>query len=503
MATSSLAQVLPLPIVEPQTKTSAPWSPIVRPPQVLAFPLTVVAEIDTVIDGDWTVFADTDRDGLMEIVSTDQITGISIPTVVVAERQPDNTFVVHYPLGLHRYLLTYATGDLDGDGKMEIIGQQGSNVYVYESAEPWEFPTRLAWTSPPLSNVGGHTTVGDSDGDGRMEIIHSRNTFSGTSRLVIFENRGDDEYVQVFSELTPGNAAVGEKVVLDLDQDGRREIAMGGSDGFVYIFESIADDTWQQVFVDSTGLKNAYAAEGGVDTDRNGKPELFVRGNAFGSEPPVWPAIVCEAVGDDAFVRVGTILVPGDGGGVTTDALGDLNGDGSAEYIARVGRAPWEPPGGLLIYSAVAEGNWQPVAFLEDVGSLMGMHYTCDLNSNGRPEIFWMGDLAWTFTPTSRVYAYEPTSDTIGSPASRTFTLAPNPIRQGATALVRAGAWSLAASTLAVHDVGGRLVARNDMRGQALEWRPRELAAGVYFVRLTDARGANLGAARVVVLPAE
>ncbi len=373
---------------------------------------------------------------------------------------------------------------------------------MLESPDPWSFPSRVAWVSPPVSNVGGKTTIGDSDGDGRMEIIHSRNTFSGTSRLVIFENQGDDAYVEVYNEaLLPRNASTGEKVVLDLDQDGRREIAMCGSEGFVHIVETQGDNSWSLVFVDSTGLMNAYAAAGGSDSDGNGRPELFIRGNDFSVFPPTtWPARVYEASGDDQFELVATIPVPGGGSGVATAALGDLDGDGRAEYIATKHVVPWEPPGGLFVYKALAEGAWQLVTFIEDIGSLMGIAYVCDLNQNGRGDIFWMGTLGWTSTPVSRVFEYEPTSDVATTAPRRAFRILPNPVPRGGVATL----WTAAAPIapiLLVHDVRGRLVARHDLRGRALEWWPRDLAAGVYFVRLTDARLGDFGTTRALVLP--
>jgi hypothetical protein len=210
--------VLPPPLMERRAvaKTMSPWNTLATQD---TFPLAIVAEIESVVNSDVT-FGDTDRDGLLEIITEH----FSVTTfrwqLVIVEEQGDNTYVATYPLRLGQDLMPYATGDLDADGKMEIVGQYSSFLRVYESLDGSGFPTELVWESPPMTNVGGKTITGDTDGDGRMELIHSRSGFGGTGGIVIFENNGDDSYVEVFSAPKPGNVATYEKAVVDLDGDG-------------------------------------------------------------------------------------------------------------------------------------------------------------------------------------------------------------------------------------------------------------------------------------------
>lgn len=465
-------------------------------PSRTAFPLTIVAEIDSIFDGEWLTWGDTDRDGLPEFIGMD----LEQPTqwrTVIAERQPDNTYNAHYPLP-PGYLLPWATGDLDGDFKMEIIGQNGSTIVVYESVEIGGFPSTLVWTSPPLSSIFGYSTVADSDGDGRMEIIHSQN--GGTARLVIFECRGDDSYSQVFNSPTPGNRSSAEKVILDLDQDGRMEIAVcgngSGNGGLLYIFESTKDDEWQQVWIDSTGLFNAYTAKGGTDSDGNGRPELFIRGNDFSVFPPVtWPARVYEATDDNEFELVTIIPVPGSGGGSPSDAYGDLDGDGHYEYVARESGSAADP-GALWVYAASSESVWLPIASIDDPEHSMGLTLTVNMNGNAKSEVV-VAPNGLGFQ-TTRVWEYQPTSDARTAPRT-VLSVVPNPA-SGVTRIC----WSqpaLAPAALVVHDVRGRLVTQLEARGGWLEWRPTNIPGGVYFLRLIDASGASQGTSRVTVVP--
>jgi len=482
---------LPVPILAPPT-LGVPTA-YTRPPVGAAFPLTVVAEIDTTFIGSRVGFADTDHDGMQEIIGVYRSSATLIWQTVFVERQLGGPYTASFPLGTTQFPV-HASGDLDGDGKVEIVGQSAGGVAVYESENPWSFPSVLVWASGPLSNVLGYPTTGDSDGDGRMEIIHSVNSFSGTARLAIFESVGDNAFEQVLDVPTPGNASTGDKVILDMDRDGRLEIAFIGSHGWVHVFEAVADNQWQHIWMDSTGLVNAYAAEGGTDSDGNGRPELFVQGNDFSVFPPTtWPARVYESAADNEFHLVTTIPIPGSTGGITTDASGDLDGDGDREYIAVEVRAVWDPPpGGLWIYSAIGEGVWEAVAMIPNPGNTMGLPYTCDLNANGKSEIFWQSpDVA-------RLYEYLPTSDAADARPAGSLVISPNPVRRSAT--IHYDRDGGVGAALLVYDVAGRLVERRDIRGQTLEWRPASLASGVYYFELRDARGRRIGADRALVL---
>lgn len=142
------------------------------------FPLTLLAEVDfSYYPG--MAFGDTDHDGANELAFTGGSNSYRI-----WEHQGGNVYSL-VATGTSDFL-TYAMGDVDRDGRSEIIGQTSGYVQVHESVDASSHPSQLAWSSPYLSNVGGYTTVGDTDRDGRMEIIHSVNGIGPSSRLVIF-----------------------------------------------------------------------------------------------------------------------------------------------------------------------------------------------------------------------------------------------------------------------------------------------------------------------------
>jgi hypothetical protein len=337
-----------------------------------------------------------------------------------------------------------------------------------------------------MSNVVGFTSIGDTDKDGNMEIVHSQNGFSGTSQLVIFEHVADDSLVQAFIGPLNGNAASGEKVIADLDGDGRTEIAVSGDLGWVHIYESCGDSCWQLSWVDSTGMSSAYAVEGGFDSDHNGKPEFFVLGNVFAPTAFSWAALVYEADGDNQFQLVSTIQIPTAFIGETKSALADLDCDGTLEYIV------WTFEG-LWIYRSASVNNWELVSMIADPGGPVNAQsaiQTYDLNGNAIPELIWAGN------PRTIVLEHNQTSDSrlANELMLRSY---PNPARGTVTMILKHP--SLASARLDVFDIRGRLVDRRsvEVRNKCFQYRVENLPSGIYGIQVHTPL--NLITGRIVV----
>jgi hypothetical protein len=417
-------------------------------------------------------FGDSDHDGLGELALYVN-NGGSFETWIL-EARPGYTYEHVQTLPA---MLPYAMTDMDGDGKVDLVGQYSYWIVVYESPDADSYPDHLVWQSPALSNIVGYLTVGDTDGDGRMEIIHSKNTFSGPSWLYIFENTGDDTYAQVFAQ-SLGNGASGEKTVADLDGDGRTEIALGDVNGGVYVFESPGDDAWTRVWSTQTDLYNAYGCEGGVDADGNGRRELYVFGNASGS----WTTAVFEPMGNDTFGEV-TRLVYTDGYlGLTFDELADLDGSGQWRYLMDAGNS-------FAIFEATGPGTWEVRETHPDPdGTFHAGLQAYDVNGNGLPEVFWEveGSLQNPPAPTMVWESPGGSSGVTGDPtAGVSFLLFPNPVRAGDPLYVRG---RLPDDALRVVDAAGRCVAcvPCPQAGAPLSLPP--LSPGAYWLVARDAR---------------
>jgi hypothetical protein len=193
---------------------------------------------------------------------------------------------------------------------------------------------------------------------------------------------------------------------------------------------------------------------------------------------------IYESYADNAFAKVATIAMDPGGGGRGA-VVCNVDGAGPEEYLLRSGP-------GIRVFRAVAPAAWECVGIAYGVG---GHFYPYDLNRNGIPEIVWQ------YT-TTRVFEHPgiPT-DAHAEPPWRTVTLdvVPNPCR--ARAILRPASGAESVARLAIFDVRGRIVERRDVAsGRPILWQPLDLPAGVYLVRLEDAKGRVLASGRGTLL---
>jgi VCBS repeat protein len=481
-------QVLPVRMLGPDSVEGHGQRSSKQPPLASSDSMQLLTQLYSTVNLT-LAFGDTDHDGFNEVIMAVTFGDF---TYRILEEQGNNAYVEEF---VGPYVNPYASGDFDGDGNSEVLGQYGDRLFVYESPSPSTHPSLISWQSPPLTNVLGYATVADTDGDGRIEIIHSVNTF-GIARLVIYENTGDNTFCQVHYSLgSPQDD--GPKLVADLDGDGRKEIALCGTYGYIHVYESLGDDLWAQTFFDSTGLDNAYAVAGGVDTDGNGRPELFVTGDSQ-EVPGERQTFVYEAVCNDHFTRVAILPFYDAHRGGLRSCVADLDATGREEFIYAVFSQ-------LLVYRSCAPRQWAIVLTVPDPDS-DGTHTLAlpfDVNRNGRPELFWVesGHAAFGNTLVLEHTTVPHTGVSNPQSAEARFTVFPNPCRAVATLLLPSDPRS-AASTIATFDASGRLVARSKVEGgdNRLLWSVTPLRPGIYFLRLESSAGAALAQGRVTVI---
>jgi len=445
------------------------------------------------------VFGDTDRDGMNEII---------VPTV--NESQDDVTRILELVPGGGIVLVSevpgvfaLASGDLDQDGKSDLVGQLGANIRVYESLGQQEHPSKLVWESPPISNQIGNIEIADTDSDGRLEIVFR--VFIGQMRVIIFECEGDNRYALKYSS-TPTSLSgkyiaseqniyspwLGDDLVFDLDGDGRPEIASGGLFGLLEIFESASDDVWERIYTDSTGLVSSGVVAGGVDMDADGKPELFVAGSDHDLNDRI--VLIYQASGDRSFERVG-ILTTNDGAtGPLSGAITRLEPGGKVRFV-------WQVYQQLRFYSAVGPGKWKLDSVIHDP---LGRHsvYARDLNRNGRDEIYWVSNNR----PIPSLILERPTfpTDSAGEPGPEmhhALRVWPSPCRRDAKVLLDSET-TLRACAWRAFDASGRVVLEGDVRNAERMWviPTQQLRPGIYFLQVTDDLGRPLATGRATVV---
>lgn len=247
-----------------------------------------------------------------------------------------------------------AAGDLDGDGRPEIVGvsQDGARAIAFDS------DGRLHWTSPELSFriSQAQPALADLDHDGRPEIVVSSVVLNhdGTERWAGPLGQGRNRYPPV-------------PIVADLDGDGRPEIVAGNTayraDGGVLWhrpdladgFNAVADfdlDQRPEVVLVTQGTISLLRSHDGTtiwgpmsmpaptgtnnggppvvaDMDGDGMPEIGVAGGtnyvAFGADGAErWRSEIVDVTSNR-----------------TASSVFDFDGDGAAEVVMRDERRLW------------------------------------------------------------------------------------------------------------------------------------------------------------------
>lgn len=448
------------------------------------------------------VFGDTDHDGVNEI-----ILAASTPDLQGALRFLEYVHYGQFVAVFDRpYTTPLAVGDLDQDGKSDLVDIRGGRLRVHESIDDESHPSILVWESPPVSNQIGFGAIADTDADGRLEIVYLFQL--GGMRIVIFECEGDDTYVEKFrstsplapkDDLDPSAQGIyipwaGDDLVWDLDRDGRPEIA-NGEDLRLQIFESTGNDMWEEIFTDSTGLINSRIIAGGADTDGDGVRELFVGGEDWSLDPVVRKVFIYQPDGDRSFRRVGELSGDNVSSAGQWGALAQLDFDGKVRFI-------WGLSRHLRVFVAMNPGEWVLESTIQDPTQYHAAVYAGDLNRNGRDEIYWVSHVR---TMPSLVYE-RPTlptdvSEGRGHGFGASLRVAPSPCRGDAVVLLdarlapRAAEWS-------AFDASGGVVVRRSVDTHPSPWvLPAEsLRPGVYFLRVTDARGRSIAMGRTIVV---
>jgi hypothetical protein len=185
----------------------------------------------------------------------------------------------------------------EGDGKSEIaVTNYNDNGHVHIFQTVGNDSIRLVWTSPTLTSVGGSTPryvlFGDLDNDGKKEIIYQL----GSVGIVIFEHdgvKGSHNYGTTPSQIitTPtlvGNAGNLEYMeTLDVDGDGQNELLAAynsspNSSDVYYVISGVGD--WS---TNDPGFSGFIAEFQGVRTNLanyglSGSPMAMIAANLDG-----------------------------------------------------------------------------------------------------------------------------------------------------------------------------------------------------------------------------
>ena len=227
-------------------------------------------------NGHWSrTIADADADGRPEIFARNDTTN----AISVYEAVGDNNYRIvttfENPLwGNSGISANFATGDFDGDGRIEILaGDNDGRVFVYEATGNNQY--KQTWVSTLTEGTPQLFAAGDLDGDGNDEfaICAKTGTQIGTIDLdiryyhwliTVFKSDGDNSYRSVWTQRIRDVRDGGNGMTIaDANNDGRDELCIAVSpnfylvqyDGIEYqpIWHHTATSTFNPVVADLNG----------------------------------------------------------------------------------------------------------------------------------------------------------------------------------------------------------------------------------------------------------
>jgi hypothetical protein len=283
---------------------------------------------------------DFNGDGKLDLVMVNEVNDV---TVNIALGNGDGTFgpavtvasgLVPTPPG--SVLMgppSVAVGDLNGDGKLDLVVPSGIRVTTYSGPYGNIYSDRNCanvllghgdgtFTSPATtySGDGGLTTdrpapvaVGDFNRDGKLDVVTAGE--EGTS-VLLGDGKGD---LQLSAQQPPFGADATSLAVADLNGDGKLDVVVTydpvSNDSTVWVLPGNGDGTFQTYQYFTAGAHASSVAIG--DFNKDGKPDLAVA-KASGVS-------VLLGNGDGTFQPELTYAT---GSGPSSVAVGDFNSDG-------------------------------------------------------------------------------------------------------------------------------------------------------------------------------
>ncbi len=279
-----------------------------------------------------------------------------------------------------------AVADLDGDGIPEIVVGYGSNYDTNHPSHPggasaFRRDGTLMWavTTAPFSDwtnapVYGTPAVGDIDGDGKLEVVF------GSFDHHVYVVDAATGIAKPGWPVDVGDTVYSSAALYDIDGDGLPDIIIG-TDNYlvnggclrVLRFDGTSVTGFPKC-IDQTINSTPVVA----DLDGDGKPEIIVGTGAFYAPPTYHPTHQVYAYHCDGSNVTGwPVAVDGQVG--TTPAVADLNGDGHLAVVVTDDNTAFKGDGNLL-------WKTQPKDFLGNTLSL-GEPVIADVLGDGHLEV--------------------------------------------------------------------------------------------------------------------
>ncbi len=306
--------------------------------------------------------------------------------------------VVYNDGGLSPYPYSVAVGDLNGDGKPDLVLFNSGSIGVLLGNGDGTFQPVVTYDSGGSSTAGSTVAIADVNNDGKPDLVVMN---SDTNNVGVLLGNGDGTFQPVVSYYLGGGCCgfPGAVAVADVNLDGRPDLLADASSCYTSIFVLLGngDGTFTYTECGWDYSKNFYSGGWGddsiaaADLNGDGKPDVVAANGPY-EQPYSNNVGVLLGNGDGTLQSVSTY---GSGGlGPLFVAVADVNGDNKPDLVlANCGSntAGWgcsgSGEGSVAVLLGNGDGTFQP-AVAYDSGGLGAFGVAiADVNGDGIPDL--------------------------------------------------------------------------------------------------------------------
>jgi len=286
------------------------------------------------------------------------------------------------------YKIAKDIGDIDGDGKLEILFSKERNGYVYEAPIIGQLPTDLIWNDTEGGNFWS-SRIADTDDDGRNEILGF-----GQTGLRILESNSNNTFIQTANLNYFGldNEANSQNILVeDFDNDGKKEIVFTNyffeSPGAtlpgvaISVYENTSGNTYERIFKDSLNRNNRKDNLISGDFNGDGKKDFAIGTTSKDGELIQYYTLYAyTSAGNNTFEIMGaTDIYNYKSYTETSTKAADIDNDGKDEVLINSGTLYY------ILKFDNTPGKFTPDFYMKDINTFNQIAY--DFDGNGVKEL--------------------------------------------------------------------------------------------------------------------